>query len=532
MTTRNPIQELSYESEIAFCDTAFKGLLRTINKQKDYLVDTQMLQNAYDIAKMQHGNKRRHSKQLYLRHPLAVLETLVKLKCQSNVLIAGLLHDTMEDCDYQYDEIRETFNPEVAEIVEAVTAIKQVEKSAEEQFDTLTDIEKHDFLDMLTDQKLINAKYQRESFLVRLADREHNLMTLDACTPDKRRKKIEQTQAFLIPAARQFGMRYFEVTLNDYCMKYADYSPDVDSFIPPIHRRRNELMAVSGDAYGAFDHHLLTAIEQQSSPFFAFPRFNPLARPKGGKFGEEPTVERRRRMRPYEIAVQLEPDIPLDQAKWLTFERQDVCLSEVILMCESSNLKEILSKFVAFHREHLAPNGITFELESTSDDCVYLILTDNLENNYHLVLVPAAKLFSYFVGIETVKIPTGPVSDIMRRQITVYAYSSYKPLREIQVPEGSTALDLAFLLQPKLGLSVKFARIKKYTPGRTVSFSATDSPFALNTILNENDVVNFEADYEEKIGSTRINAQMEWFRYVKTEYAVEQLIGFFLQKFE
>lgn len=525
MTEQNAVFTPSYESEIEFCDNTFKGLLRLINKQKDYLVDTQMLQAAYSIAKMLHSTTRRHSGQLYLRHPLAVLGTLVKLKCESNVLVAGLLHDTMEDCNYEYDDIRATFNPEVAEIVDAVTAIKRVEKSVEDSFDSMSDLEKHDFFDQLTDQKLVNAKYQRESFLVRFADREHNLMTLDACTPDKRRKKIEETQAFLIPAAKQFGMRYFVITLNDYCMKYADYSPIIDSLIPPIHRRRNELMSVSGEAFSEFDSNLRKAIQHQTTDFFSFPQFNPLARQNGGNY----TVEQRRRLRPYEIAMQIDPDMALDQARWLSFERQDVCLSEVILTCKSDDLTEIVSQYVAFHREHLASCGITFEVESTREDSVNLILTDRLENNYHLVLIPNDKLNSYFIGIETAKIPTGPVSDIMRRQITVYASSSYKPLRMIQIPEGSTALDLAFALRPNLGLSVKTARIKKFTPGRKVSFSATDSPFALSTILNENDVVNFDADYEEKVGITKNNARLEWFGFVKTEYARTQLIRYFKQ---
>lgn len=528
-TAPMPVGWPSYESEVSYCDEIFKGLIRSLKKQKDYLVDTQMLETAYDIAKSLHANTRRHSGVLYLRHPLAVFKTLANLKCETNVLAAGLLHDTLEDCPYTYDEIRQTFNPEIADIVEAVTAIKRVEKAAEEKFETLSKEEKHRILDELTDQKLVNAKYQRESFLVRFADREHNLKTLDACTLESRRKKVESTQSFLIPAAKLFGMRYFVTTLNDYCMKYVDYSPDPGSLISDVHRKRNDLQAVSKNAYSAFDQLLEEAVSAQN--FFSFPLYNPLARQDGGKTGDNLLIEPRRRMRPYEIAMQAAPDLPLDQAKRVNIERSEVCLSEVLLVCGSEKLSEIRSRFIGFHRSFLEPHDITFmfEPEDPAGDCVKLVLTDLLENNYHVVLVPAEKLSSYFIGLETARIPRGSVKDVMRPKITVFAYSDYKGLRELQVPEGATALDLAFALQPKLALSATAARVKKYAPN--ISFGEDDGLFTLGTILNENDVVNFKADYEQKIGSKRFNAKLDWFSFITTEHARKQLIQYFQSEY-
>ena len=118
----------NYESEVKECDDIFKSIIRFIKRQPNYDVDYVLVKNSYEKAKDLHGNTRRHSGVLYLRHPLAVMESLAHLKCKTSILAAALLHDTMEDCGYAYENLRDDFKDEIAEIVSAVTAIKTIEK--------------------------------------------------------------------------------------------------------------------------------------------------------------------------------------------------------------------------------------------------------------------------------------------------------------------------------------------------------------------------------------------------------------------
>ena len=525
----------SYEDELAECRRIFDAIVKNISHQHPS-ADTDLLEKAYNKAKELHGKTRRHSGQLYLRHPLAVMETLARLMCKSSVLVAALLHDTMEDCEYTYEEIREDFSYEIAEIVSAVTALRETENSHTKEFDLLTESEKHDILDTLTDAKLLQSKYQREAFLVRFADREHNLATIMACTAEKRRLKIEQTEAFLIPAAKRLGMYYFVVTLSDYCLRYRDtetsYSP-----LPLICQCRNEYAAVSGQAFSKFDDMMKAAIDSQQ--FFEFSSYCPLSPARSGKRTDsgDPYMYRRRLLCPYELAQQIAPDLSLSQARLLVFDRQSVCLNEIVLTCKSQDKREILAQFLSLYREKIKPSGIFLKYDSEDDDSVTLLLTDQLENNYRIVLLPSAKLEKRYIGDSNggtiALVSEDSIADAVRPQITVYTYSKGKGVFKYpqRVPQGATALDFAFIVRPSMAFTAKYAQIKKFQNGQFRPFSDSDYRYPLKTVLNDGDIVHFDADYLETKGEgikvIKNNVCMEWFAYINTKRAARCLIDYF-----
>lgn len=529
-----------YEKEILDCDNIFNNILRTIKRQPGYVVDIPLLTKAYTTAKKLHGDVRRHSGVLYLRHPLAVMETLSRLMCKTSVLAAALLHDTMEDCKLTYESIRKDFSYEIAEIVSAVTAIKSEEKANDQYFASMTADEKHAFLDQLTDAKLISTAYQREAFLVRFADREHNLSTIDACKPGKRMEKIASTRAFLIPAAKKLGMRYFEIVLNDYCLKFEgeDYTKNASVWLL---ENRNALTRVSGRAYSRFDQALQDALETQD--MFAFPKFNPFAKLRGVKREGEDEMQtaQRRVLLAYELQQQLQPGS--------NFERSHLDLWEVILTCRSSSPVEMLERFISLYQEHLKREGMFFRHLGHDQDAVFLRLTDRYENNYRIVLIPESKLETYFIGDPNgdrlTMIDEEAPGDALRPQITVYSYSPRKGYKKFSkcVPFGATALDFAFIISPALAYTVKTARIHTWKGDpATPLFSEDDYRYPLRTILNDGDVVYFDADYFPKAtgqepsgvdsGNVSIpHATIDWFADINTEYAKKCLIRYFKDKY-
>ena len=506
----------SYESEVRDCDSIFKNILRNMRRQPGYDVDFDLIRRAYETAKRLHGDTRRHSGVLYLRHPLSVMNSLSRLKCKASLLASALLHDTMEDCDYQYEELRSAFNDETAEIVSAVTAIKAAERETEESFKNLSAQDKHDFLDKLTDAKLVTSKYQREAFLLRFADREHNLSTLDACKPAKRRLKIEQTKAFLIPAAHLLGMRYYETSLSDYCLKFAENPTEYNDLLAC----RNQYITVSGFTFTEFDAIFQQGIQDQT--YFAFPSFNPFARLRGGR--KDGAIERRRRLLPYELKCQV--------PEGKRFSRQDICMNEVIITCEDQSKQEVLSHFIHFFETYLHPHGMFFEYLGDDEHSLVVKLTDMYENNYRIVIIPTHRLETYFIGDPNGEpltlINDESISDALRPKITVYACSSYKPIRKFEgiVPQDSTALDFAFIINPALGRTVRFAQIKKWNGG-TVTFCPEDYNYPLKTVLEDGDVVHFVADYDPRHKQDVEHATIDWFGYVNTEFAKNELIKYF-----
>jgi hypothetical protein len=530
-------------------DVYFRFIMKIAESQPDYYVDTVLVSNAFDVAKSKHEGSFRKSGEPYIIHPLSVLETLVRLRCSSNVLAAGLLHDTMEDCGVTYEDLRTTFSDEVAGIVDAVTAIKLDERA--EETGSMSAIERHEYLDRLTDDKLLNSPHWRSALLVRMADRVHNLSTIAACSEGKRRQKIEKTKDFLVPIAESMGMHYFQVLLNDYCLKYQN-----DTALPPsglpedlpgvrreeskeyrtLRLRRNEMLANSYEAFRAFDNTLGEAVQAQN--FFSFSRFCPLSTLRGKREGEEgmqPPI--RRALLPYEIKRQLKEDVDCD-----SFRRQDVVLNEVVLTCRAVDKRDMLSRFVVFYRDTVRLRDNYFlSFAGERDDALFVTLTDMWENNFRIVLLSSEKVGKYYTGDDddsSLSLSAGAISDALLPKMRVYTYAKgfngEPKIRAHMVPKGATALDLAFHIETKdnrLAFSVIDAQIVKY-PGKdresTACISEKDYHYPLWTKLSEDDMVHFNADYyfvNETSRRAKDNSSIDWFMHVNTERARSALVA-------
>ncbi len=537
MTQRIKYPIPSYEKEVEECDSIFRNVVKTIEKYGGYVVDLSMLKKAYATARVSYGDRRRKSQVLYLRHPLAVMEELSRLRCKTSVLAAALLHDTMEDCGMTYEELRRDFSYEVAQIVQAVTAIKAEERELDAHYATMTDDEKHAFRDRLTDAKLISSPYQREAFLVRCADRVHNLSTLDAVSDGKRLEKIAATRDFLIPAARKLGMGYYVTMLSQWCFQFEgeDYTRNRSSRLLEL---RRSLTRVSGSAYSRFDQILQEAVERQD--VFSFPPFNPYARDRAVKGEDKVQTTHRRVMLSWEIARQLEEG--QRQGSPLSFERSRLDLWEVLLTCSQSDL---LSSFTRFFRQYLQPQGLFLEYLDQEAQFLTVRITDQYDNNYRIVLVPQSELEVYFIGDpegeRLTMINEEAPGDALRPQITVYSYSPRKGYKKFHrcVPYGATALDFAFIVSPPLAYTVRHARIHTWQEEMPPAFTDQDYRYPLSTILNDGDVVYFDADYfprhpgdpEENARESISHAALDWFGDINTDHAKACLIRYFKEKY-
>lgn len=520
-------------------DARFRALMRLAEKIPGYTINPAIVEAAYRMAREKHEGKLRYSGDPYIIHPLAVMETLMRLHCSSTVLAAGLLHDTMEDCGVTREDLREHFSEEVAEIVDAVTAIKRDEADRLEK--GLSPLEFKDYRDQLTDAKLLQSPLQRDALMVRMADREHNLSTLDACSLDKRRLKIDQTKSFLIKAAKELHMRYFYVTLSDYCLKYMqdtadgpcecvdELETDESDIYQGILLQRNRLIRTSGEAFQHFDNVLTEAVNGQN--YFMFSPFCPLNKLRGSRDeGEGVRQPIRRILRPFELYLQTKGQV--------CFTRQQVCLSEVVLVCNAVDKRDILSQFLAFHRKYLQSVPLYFRFSYEDSEALVVTLTDEMENNYRILLLPTSKLAAYYMGDPNegrlLLHGEDAVNDAVRPKMRVYTYA-FSPDQQVKIrphtiPKGATALDLAFHVKTQLAATVIDAQIKKYRGEGPIHFSQKDYHYPLKTILSDGDIVHFEADYtppDARVDHTSIN----WVTYVNTNKALSELISLLKAKY-
>ena len=181
--------------------------MQLIEKIKSYnhYVDEKMIKNAYQYAAELHKTQKRHSGDPYISHPLAVANILAELKLDGPTITTALLHDTIEDTKATYEEVKTNFGEEIANLVEGVTKISKLE------------VEKKNLTAGENFRKLILATSKDiRVLLVKLADRLHNIRTINSIEKqDKRERIARETMEIYAPLAERMGMHKVRDELED-----------------------------------------------------------------------------------------------------------------------------------------------------------------------------------------------------------------------------------------------------------------------------------------------------------------------------
>jgi len=186
-----------------------------------YIKDTHTIEHirsAYHYAKTHHDGQKRQSGEAYITHPLAVAFTLSEYKTDPTTLIAGLLHDVLEDTEATFDEIKERFGEPVALLIEGVTKLGKYQyKGTPEDEEEKLNAQAKNYQKML----LAMAKDIRV-IVVKLADRLHNMRTLDFMDEAKQKRIAKETLDIYAPLAHRLGMYVMKAELEDTSFKYLE----------------------------------------------------------------------------------------------------------------------------------------------------------------------------------------------------------------------------------------------------------------------------------------------------------------------
>ena len=194
----------------------------------DPLADTALIRRAYGFAAQAHDGQKRLSGEPYIIHPLAVADVLTDVQADHNTIAAGLLHDTIEDCDVTGGQLVEGFGLEIARLVEGVTKLTRID------FGTQQEEQAENFRKML----LAMAEDVRV-IVIKLADRLHNMQTLDVF-PEKRRQEVAaETLQIFAPLAHRLGIWHLKWQLEDLCLRYLEPAA-YDNITHQVARQRAE----------------------------------------------------------------------------------------------------------------------------------------------------------------------------------------------------------------------------------------------------------------------------------------------------
>ena len=192
-------------------DVLFEILIKTVSNYHPSS-DLDIITKAYELAKDAHKEQRRKSGEPYLIHPVCVAIILAQLEMDKETIVGGLLHDVVEDTKYTTQDLTEMFSAEIATLVDGVTKLTQLNYDADKVERQAENLRKM-FLAMAKDIRVI---------IIKLADRLHNMRTMQYMKPEKQKEKSRETMDIYAPIADRLGISKVKVELDDLSLKYLE----------------------------------------------------------------------------------------------------------------------------------------------------------------------------------------------------------------------------------------------------------------------------------------------------------------------
>jgi len=236
----------------------YASMIDTIRKRMPD-ADFALIDKAVDYANKKHAAQKRKDGSPYIIHPLAVAQIVTEMGLDMDAILGALLHDCIEDTDASHEEIEKLFGPTVAELVEGVTKLTRADFSSREQAQ-MENLRKM-FMAMSKDIRVV---------LIKIADRLHNIRTMQYQTPEKQIAKCQETMDIYAPLAHRLGMQKVKWELEDTSLKYLapkeyneitaylqEHKDQDESFMRTIQEKitqRLTAMGIHNTTYGRIKH--------------------------------------------------------------------------------------------------------------------------------------------------------------------------------------------------------------------------------------------------------------------------------------
>ena len=223
------------EEEHATPEELYSRLIDKIKRYHPSAGDLSAIDKAYNFAKKSHGDQKRKSGEPYIIHPIHTALILADLELDKESIMAGLLHDVMEDTKVTREQMISEFGEEVTDLVDGVTKLTKLDYDADKVEKQAENLRKM-FLAMAKDIRVI---------LIKLADRLHNMRTLQYMTPEKQKEKSKETMEIYAPIADRLGISKIKIELDDLALRYLEPEKYKD-LVDGVHLRlehREEFMS-------------------------------------------------------------------------------------------------------------------------------------------------------------------------------------------------------------------------------------------------------------------------------------------------
>lgn len=457
------------------------------------VTNKKIVRKAYEYASEMHEGQKRKTGEAYIMHPLRVAKFIAEWGFESDVICAALLHDCVEDCNTSLEEISRLFGNSISDIVDDVTSL-------DKELENLTNLTK-DEIDHLSDIKF-KEKLTEKALFVKVADRLDNLYTIDSFPEEKKIKKALHTREVLIPLLIKEEAYQIMDQLEDLCLKLEH--PDRYEKINTLYRAmRNENSHTTDYVMKLFDDtfqpgSMIVPAEYRSYlDYVALFKHNPRS---SISVYRQITSE----------ATNIDYDIPriLNKKNIAMYDLTLVINDDKDSLHEPDRPYELTPNDIFFKIYEYAfmKRGISIiECKSTTyGESNYFILKDSMDNLYRLFIKTETQYMRYKLGhiIDVEDFNFDDVSTGLEKKIKVF--TSKGEARYIDA--GATMLDFAFMIHSELGFQFDYALVDDNKTKR--------KPYDRVSVGDKITIVP----------NSQVQPEIKWFKYVKTEKAIDLLI--------
>lgn len=460
-----------------------------INLAKEEYIDYSKVQRAIEVAKFLHKDQTRKSGEPYIIHPLEVATILIKLGFDIDVVCAGILHDTVEDCGYSIEELTEEFGSDVAHIVNSVSAIDKAKYfyNADNIYEDAL-FKKESIQEQTFKKLVIFCKKNPLGLFVKFADRLHNLQTIEIFPYEKQLEKVRETEQWILPLAKLTNARYFYDEIKNICFKILNKN---DQFY--------------FEQYNFFKTVSKNNIEEVVAQ---------LKEKLNSNFIKNVTYENIKEFQIFEDIKEKNKFLKLNNITQGLILK--VSTYKVFVTYKGDSVKQVLDDFLSKLPQFESNKMFLIGKRTgrfSKQPCFVMI--DKSKILFLLYFVTQNEFIENKIGtLEGQKIEL--IDDESTHKINTSYIKVYTRSNEVKfMPEGSTVLDFAFKIHQDIGLGFKYAKINN-----------SQTQYPPYTVLKENDKIEIFVDRNKYNEIIKV-AELKWFAYVETDYSKKILIKWF-----
>ena len=476
----------------------YNKMLDDMKRKKQRGIES--VKRAFELAENLHEGQKRKDGTPYVTHVVCVAYILEYLNFDSDTICGALLHDVIEDCGVTVDEIKEQFGEVVAGIVDAVSAIEAKDYVFD---DDLYDDENNlkASVENKTFEKLLSMGMKnRQAFIIKFADRLHNLSTIESFPYAKQLEKVKETERWILPISKLIKSAYFYNNIKNQIFIIKNRSALKNFF------EASELYYSLNKESHAETEELL--------------KYNAEKVIKRYKYKTNKVAIVREKNQEVFVCNDILKSVDIDGLEEIKLSHiNKVSTNNIYLtLWGKMDKKSCMDFLMNLFNENEVKNKLKIVGAITDNKfgIGYIIAKDANRNKYKITAMNVTDYTKYTngsaFGTDIENIQTTELNEVVSEYINVYTRSG----ELVRMEKNSTVLDFAFRLHQDLGFSCKHA---------TINNSSTQQP--LYTRLFDGDKVNLVLEIDKETGEKKNIAKIRWLAYVKTDYAQKALIRYF-----